>query len=102
MHIGINRIWCINKSHFVTLLIHRGNAVKKGEFIEDVIEFDRIYCMDCFEFIEKLPDESVNMVMTSPPYWGLRDYDVEGQIGLEPDFRDYIKKLKCFMNLSAC
>jgi DNA modification methylase len=49
--------------------------------------------MDCFEFIEKLPDESINMVMTSPPYWGLRDYDVEGQIGLEPDFRDYIKKL---------
>jgi len=49
--------------------------------------------MDCFEFIEKLPDESVNMVMTSPPYWGLRDYGVEGQIGLEPDFRDYIKKL---------
>jgi DNA modification methylase len=49
--------------------------------------------MDCFEFIAKLPDESINMVMTSPPYWGLRDYDVEGQIGLEPDFRDYIKKL---------
>ena len=49
--------------------------------------------MDCFEFIEKLPDESVNMVMTSPPYWGLRDYGVEGQIGLEPDFRDYVKKL---------
>jgi len=49
--------------------------------------------MDCLEFMKRLPNESVNMVMTSPPYWGLRDYGVEGQIGLEPDFRDYIKKL---------
>jgi len=49
--------------------------------------------MDCFEFVEKLPDESINMVMTSPPYWGLRDYGVEGQIGLESDFRDYVRKL---------
>lgn len=31
--------------------------------------------------------------MTSPPYYGLRDYGVEGQIGLEPDFRDYVKRL---------
>jgi DNA modification methylase len=37
-----------------------------------------------------LPDESVHCVVTSPPYWGLRDYGVSGQIGLEPDFRDYI------------
>jgi len=65
----------------------------KGEFIEDTLEFDSIYCMDCFDFVEKLPDESINMVMTSPPYWGLRDYGVEGQIGLEPDFREYVKKL---------
>lgn len=31
--------------------------------------------------------------VTSPPYWGLRDYGAEGQIGAEPDIRDYIKDL---------
>jgi DNA modification methylase len=49
--------------------------------------------MDCLQFLKKLPDESINMVMTSPPYWGLRDYGVEGQIGLETDFMDYIRKI---------
>lgn len=40
-----------------------------------------------------LSDEFVSLVVTSPPYWGLRDYGVEGQIGLEPDFREYVGKL---------
>jgi site-specific DNA-methyltransferase (cytosine-N4-specific) len=31
--------------------------------------------------------------MTSPPYWALRDYGIPGQLGLEPDFREYISKL---------
>jgi site-specific DNA-methyltransferase (adenine-specific) len=33
------------------------------------------------------------MVVTSPPYWNLRDYGVEGQLGLEPTFEEYIRKL---------
>ncbi len=45
------------------------------------------------EFLRGLPDECVNLGVTSPPYYGLRDYGVEGQIGLEPDFHDYVKKL---------
>ncbi len=40
-----------------------------------------------------MPDESVNLCITSPPYYGLRDYGVKGQIGLEPDFTDYVRKL---------
>ncbi|MCP8318001.1 MAG: site-specific DNA-methyltransferase [archaeon] len=43
--------------------------------------------------MKSLPDGSVNLCVTSPPYWGLRDYGVEGQIGLEPDFHQYISKL---------
>jgi DNA modification methylase len=39
---------------------------------------------DCREVLRTLPDESVHCVVTSPPYWGLRDYGVNGQIGLEP------------------
>ena len=36
-----------------------------------------------------LPDESVNLIITSPPYWTLKDYDVEGQIGKGSSSYDY-------------
>jgi DNA modification methylase len=39
---------------------------------------------DCRQLLAAMPDESVYCVVTSPPYFGLRDYGVEGQIGLEP------------------
>jgi hypothetical protein len=38
---------------------------------------------DCRDVLRILPDQSVNCVVTSPPYFGLRDYGVDGQIGLE-------------------
>ncbi len=37
-----------------------------------------------------LPDESVNCIVTSPPYWGLRDYGSPGQLGLEPTFAEFL------------
>lgn len=40
-----------------------------------------------------MPDESVDFCMTSPPYWALRDYGIKGQLGLEPDFREYLARL---------
>jgi DNA modification methylase len=43
----------------------------------------KIYHGDVREVLPTLPDESVHCVVTSPPYWGLRDYGVAGQIGLE-------------------
>ena len=52
-----------------------------------------IYQGNALEVLKKLPDESVNMCITSPPYWALRDYGVEGQLGLEPTFQEYINKL---------
>ena len=48
---------------------------------------------DSLTQLKTLPDESIDCVMTSPPYWALRDYGVEGQLGLEPTFEEYIKKL---------
>lgn len=48
---------------------------------------------DCFEFISKLPDQSVDSVVTSPPYWQVRDYGTPEQIGLEPTFHEYIEKM---------
>lgn len=40
-----------------------------------------------------MPDESIDCIVTSPPYWALRDYGVEGQIGLEETYQEYIAKL---------
>lgn len=48
---------------------------------------------DCLTQLRGMLDESVQCIVTSPPYWGLRDYGVEGQIGLEADFEDYIAKI---------
>ncbi len=45
------------------------------------------------ELLRRLPAESVHCVVTSPPYWGLRDYGVEGQIGLEPTPEEYVAAL---------
>lgn len=43
----------------------------------------RIITGDSRDVLKSMPDESVHCVVTSPPYWGLRDYGVAGQIGLE-------------------
>lgn len=43
--------------------------------------------------LKELPDKSINMCMTSPPYWALRDYGVEGQLGLEFTIKEFINNL---------
>jgi DNA modification methylase len=48
---------------------------------------------DCLEILATLPPASVQCVVTSPPYWGLRDYGVEGQLGLERTPEEYVAKL---------
>lgn len=48
---------------------------------------------DCLESIRGLPDQSVNCCVTSPPYFGLRDYGHAGQIGLESTPDEFIAKL---------
>jgi len=48
---------------------------------------------DALAVLKTLDSESIDMVMTSPPYWALRDYGVDGQLGLEPTFQEYINKL---------
>jgi DNA modification methylase len=53
----------------------------------------RIINGDSLEVLRTLPDESVDCAITSPPYWALRDYGCEGQLGLEPTFQEYIEKL---------
>jgi len=52
---------------------------------------------DVLEKLDVLPTECIDCVITSPPYWGLRDYGVPGQWGLEPDFHEYLEKMQQFM-----
>jgi DNA modification methylase len=48
---------------------------------------------DTRELIRLLPNDTFQCVVTSPPYWGVRDYGVENQIGAEPDLNAYVKDL---------
>jgi site-specific DNA-methyltransferase (adenine-specific) len=52
-----------------------------------------IYHGDALQVLKILPSEIGRTSITSPPYWGLRDYDTSGQIGSETDVNDYVQKL---------
>src|SRR3990167_348639 len=58
-----------------------------------MMEVNKIIQGDALEVLKTFPDAFVDCVITSPPYWNLRDYNVEGQLGLEPTFQEYIQKL---------
>ena len=55
----------------------------------------KCYCGDCREIMKNLADagQRVQMCVTSPPYWGLRDYGTDGQIGLESTIDEYIENM---------
>ena len=53
----------------------------------------KILIGDCRDVLRRLPDASVQCCVTSPPYFGLRDYGVAGQIGLEPTPDDFVAEL---------
>lgn len=53
----------------------------------------RIYVGDVLDSLRAMPADSVHCCVTSPPYWALRDYGVEGQIGLEPTIGEYVAKM---------
>ena len=57
------------------------------------LKVDRIILGDCRKVLRRLPDESVQCCVTSPPYWGLRDYGVQGQLGLEQTPEEYVGKM---------
>ena len=52
-----------------------------------------IYHGDTLKVLKTLPDESVDCIITSPPYWGLRDYGIDGQIGLESTLEEYLNEM---------
>ena len=58
-----------------------------------MIELNKIYNADCLTFLKELPDNFIDCCVTSPPYYGLRDYGVDGQIGLEETPEAYVEKM---------
>ncbi|MDI6524797.1 site-specific DNA-methyltransferase [Pseudomonas otitidis] len=56
-------------------------------------DLHKILIGDCLQQLASLPSDSVNCCITSPPYWGLRDYGVEGQIGLEETPAEFLARL---------
>lgn len=48
---------------------------------------------DCLQTLKTIPDESVHTCVTSPPYWGLRDYGHDDQLGLEESPEEYVENL---------
>ena len=48
---------------------------------------------DCREVLRDVEEASIRCCVTSPPYWGLRDYEHESQIGAEPTPVDYVENL---------
>lgn len=57
------------------------------------MEVNKIYNEPCLDTLKKMQDKSIDCVITSPPYWQLRDYGYEGQWGLEPTFQEYLEHL---------
>lgn len=56
-------------------------------------EMGKLYQGDCLDVMKTLPGESINCGITSPPYWGHRDYGVKGQLGLEETLEEYVEKM---------
>lgn len=62
---------------------HENGKLQTGEIIVG----------DSSEVLKSFPDETFQVCVTSPPYWGLRDYGIERQIGAESNLDDYINNL---------
>jgi DNA modification methylase len=58
-----------------------------------MLRINKILHGDALERLKEIPMESVNMCVTSPPYYGLRSYDADGQIGLENTPNEFINRL---------
>ena len=57
------------------------------------MELNIVHNEDCLSGLKTIPDNCIDCCVTSPPYYGLRDYNVDGQIGLEDTPEEYINRL---------
>ena len=69
----------------------RINELERSPF--ETIDRSLLIYGDAHQALDLLPNESVQTVVTSPPYWSLRDYEVEDQIGRDDALEDYVKSI---------
>jgi DNA modification methylase len=71
------------------------SPTKTKQNIQTPVEFfiNKIICGDSLKVLKTIPSESIDCIVTSPPYWALRDYGMNGQIGLETSIEEYLDKL---------
>lgn len=68
-----------------------------------MIDLNKIYQGDVLEVLKTFSDDFIQCVVTSPPYWGLRDYGHDGQIGLESTPNAYVQKMvEVFRDVRRC
>ena len=58
-----------------------------------MLDLNKIHCGDCMDVMKDIGSDCVDCIVTSPPYWGLRNYEEVQQIGLEPTLEEYHKRL---------
>ena len=59
---------------------------------------NKLFQEPCLDTLKRMPNNFLDCVITSPPYWQLRDYGYEGQWGLEPTFQGYLEHLWSMMD----
>lgn len=74
----------------------------EGRAIMEKIKLDqkhlnKIYCGESLKLLSTLPDNSIDCIVTSPPYWALRDYGHRDQVGLEVSPEYYINTIVAFV-----
>lgn len=68
----------------------RGDRVMSSERLVGPWEIDTVHNVDCLDGLKQVPNDTLDVVVTSPPYWGQRE---STGLGGEPDPREYIQKL---------
>lgn len=59
---------------------------------------NKIYNESCMDTVSRMPDNYLDCIITSPPYWQQRDYGYDGQWGSEPTFQEYLDHLWSLMD----
>lgn len=67
---------------------------RKRENAQTMPNDSQLICGDATEVLATLPSASIDLVVTSPPYFGHRDYGVRGQIGTESKLEEYLEKIR--------
>lgn len=84
---------CFSKVHYSKEVPGPRIDRKDVSSLKEVKNFTREIYFKSSEEMKEVPDSSVQLIITSPPYWGLRDYGARGQIGFAESYEEYLLRL---------